>query len=216
MIKETTLAKPAFYKSGVLILVLTHLVGILGFTTGWSDLFLRITPFHLVIVFAIILVFQEKKDTAFWVFAVFVGVVSFLVELIGVQTGFPFGSYSYGHVLGLKIAGTPAIISILWASLILSVGYLLKNTGMSNPVKSLVGAGLMLGIDIFIEPVATKLGFWTWENDAIPIQNYVGWFFTSWVLLLVFNRIHLSNNRIAALVYPIQLLFFFIIGSVMQ
>jgi putative membrane protein len=30
----------------------------------------------------------------------------------------------------------------------------------------------MTALDYFVEPVAMALGFWHWENDVIPLQNY--------------------------------------------
>jgi putative membrane protein len=40
----------------------------------------------------------------------------------------------------------------------------------------------MTALDYFVEPVAMALGFWHWENDVIPLQNYMMWFITSLVI----------------------------------
>jgi putative membrane protein len=34
----------------------------------------------------------------------------------------------------------------------------------------------MTGLDFLIEPVAVSSDFWSWENGAIPLFNYVCWF----------------------------------------
>ncbi|MBK7882949.1 MAG: carotenoid biosynthesis protein [Chitinophagaceae bacterium] len=40
--------------------------------------------------------------------------IGIAVEIIGVKTGFLFGNYSYGIVLGPKIQSVPILIGINW------------------------------------------------------------------------------------------------------
>jgi putative membrane protein len=54
---------------------------------------------------------------------------------------------------------------------------------------------LMTALDYFVEPVAMALGFWHWENDVIPLQNYMMWFITS---LVIHGLIHLFRPTINA------------------
>ena len=30
-----------------------------------------------------------------------------------------------------------------------------------------------------IEPVATRLGYWSWAGDGVPWRNYAAWFLTA-------------------------------------
>jgi putative membrane protein len=53
----------------------------------------------------------------------------------------------------------------------------------------------MTALDYFVEPVAMALGFWHWENDVIPLQNYMMWFITS---LVIHGLIHLFRPTINA------------------
>lgn len=67
----------------------------------------------------------------------------------------------------------------------------------------------MVLIDIFIEPVAIELGFWAWEQNQIPIQNYIAWFLISFVLLIFFYRLPFDKkNPISSTVFYAQLMFF--------
>ena len=54
-----------------------------------------------------------------------------------------------------------------------------------------------------------RLNFWNWENNEIPIQNYVAWFSISLILLLVFNKIlgHVVN-KVAIVLFILQFAFF--------
>lgn len=38
----------------------------------------------------------------------------YLIELIGINTGWPFGTYTYSHTLGLQIAGVPLVVPFAW------------------------------------------------------------------------------------------------------
>jgi putative membrane protein len=42
----------------------------------------------------------------------------------------------------------------------------------------------MVGVDVFIEPVAMANDFWSWKDDVVPMQNYLGWGILSFLLFL--------------------------------
>jgi putative membrane protein len=67
----------------------------------------------------------------------------------------------------------------------------------------------MTCLDLLVEPVAMKLGFWHWKNDIIPIQNYAMWFLTS---ILMHSVIYLFkpkiNAKISFIIIGISALFF--------
>jgi len=203
------------YKIAAGILIVTHLVGVIGFTTRWQELFLTITPFHLVLVFVLLVIFQEDKTMAFYRFMGIVMVSSFLIEFVGVQTGKIFGNYTYGSALGFKVGDTPLLIGVLWFSLIQSIGIMLFSLKFNDYIKSALGGLFMVGIDVLIEPVAMKLGFWSWEENLIPMQNYLAWFLISFLLFMLFNKqTFKKKNKLAPFVYWLQVAFFAIINLV--
>ena len=53
---------------------------------------------------------KPKQMLAF--FLIFL--LGFVVEVVGVQTGLIFGSYSYGATLGVKLFDTPLLIGLNW------------------------------------------------------------------------------------------------------
>ena len=70
----------------------------------------------------------------------------------------------------------------------------------------------MVLIDLVIEPVAMKYGFWSWQGGQIPLQNYLAWFVVSFVLLQLFYRLKFRKvNLIAPALYFFQLLFFVVL-----
>jgi bisanhydrobacterioruberin hydratase len=208
----THISKDRNYFLHIGVLAILHLVGVLGFLSPWRTLFLHLTPFHLLLVFGYIFIFQTHRDSTFISFMIFVMITSYLIELVGVQTGLIFGSYTYGEALGFKVGGTPLLIGMLWFLLVYSIGSQLRTWMISPAMKAITGATMMLFIDMFIEPVAIDLGFWSWENDTIPIQNFVAWYFISFIYFLIFFKYHFAPNRIAPIIYWLQLGFFMLIN----
>jgi putative membrane protein len=72
------------------------------------------------------------------------------------------------------------------------------------------GATMALAFDWLMEPVAVKLGFWSWGGDgSIPFYNYVCWFIISMLLLLVFHNLAINKKNIFAVhLLLIQTMFF--------
>jgi putative membrane protein len=81
-------------------------------------------------------------------------------------------------------------------------------------VKSLVGSFLMVLMDYIIEPVAIKLGFWTWYGAAIPITNYITWFFIAFLIQWMYHSQKNQNNPIATWLILSQVFFFLILRFV--
>lgn len=102
------------------------------------------------------------------------GLAIITLHLVGVQTGFPFGSYEYGATLGPKLFQVPLLIGNNWLVLVLcsaSVTRFISNKWLA----SLSGGVLMLILDMFLEPVAITSDYWTWQGSVVPIQNYISW-----------------------------------------
>lgn len=195
----------------IAILIILYTVGIVGFLLPIDKNFPLLTPLNLVLSCLLIIPAKEERAAKTFFFLRLCFVVGLLAEMIGVNTGLIFGSYTYGPVLGYQILGTPIMIGINWAMLSycagVSINSLLKNSNWI--LKSLAGATLMVLLDVLIEPVAMHYDFWQWGNNIVPIQNYIAWFSISLVLLLVFNKIlgHVVNKA-AIVLFILQFVFF--------
>lgn len=121
-------------------------------------------------------------------------------ELLGTSTGFPFGHYRYLNGLGYKIAGlVPFTIPLSWFYLGFSA-YLIALLGLSNrnltnwlkiPLVISLGSLLLTSWDFVLDPAMsqTKVPFWLWEQPGaffgMPYQNFVGWFGTGVLFMIV-------------------------------
>ncbi|HUP24329.1 MAG TPA: carotenoid biosynthesis protein [Thermoanaerobaculia bacterium] len=144
-----------------------------------------------------------RHTAAFFAIA---AVVSMGAELIGTVTGAIFGEYHYTEVLGPKLFGeVPIVIPLAWF-LMLYPSWLIANLmvrGEPVPVsrgfgdlawRSLLGALVMTAWDLTLDPYMVGFaGAWVWDQPGayfgIPIQNYVGWVGTSFVVLLLFQAV---------------------------
>jgi putative membrane protein len=131
--------------------------------------------------------FQIKRFTI-WLGLVFV--LSMVVENIGARTGIVFGRYSYGPVLNPFIGDVPLAIGFAWINTLVPAMMIskifVKHRGeIFDWLSSVMVGVLMVIFDIVLEKAAIELNYWTWQNEAVPYQNYAAWF----LLGLIFARI---------------------------
>jgi putative membrane protein len=112
----------------------------------------------------------------------------YAIETIGVATGFPYGTFSYGDRLGPKLLGlVPFILPLSWAPLVLGAVAALEPAARRSTATSAVwiaGAALLLvAIDGVLDPGAVRMGLWEWPDGGpffgVPLTNYVGWLLSS-------------------------------------
>ena len=202
---------------GIVILIIFHLVGLIGLV--WdktSGLFQRLVPLDLLLSAFLLFWYHEPKTRNWGLFALVVFLCGLGVEILGVNTGYPFGQYAYGLALGPKIWETPLLIGINWLVLTYSAGIISLKFPVNPIFKAMLGAMLMLFLDFLIEPAAIRLDFWSWEQTSIPPQNYVAWFIISFGLVRYFHsQSPFARNPLAWPFYLIQLIFFFILVQVL-
>ena len=193
---------------GIGLIWLFHLTAIIGIGLGEINWFIEKTPLNLLLQISLLFsIFPIAKRREYLLFFLFF-ILGFGVEYIGVQYGVPFGDYSYGENLGIKISDVPLLIGFNWALLIFVTVGISNYIKKSILVKSLIGASLMLILDVPMEIVAPKVNFWSfWEE--VPLSNYVSWFLISFVMQLIGHRFLLKGNRLFSLhLYVSQLCFF--------
>ena len=180
--------KSWFKNYGSWVIAVFHLVGILLLGGPWSSDFVMLTPLNLLLLSVVYLITSDKvKRPLLYALPALMG---FLVEMLGTNTGFPFGEYSYSSILGPGLLGTPFLIGVLWWVLLRSFNDVFSRISSNKTMISLAtGLGMLL-LDIFIEPVAIGLGFWEWQAAEVPLENYMAWF----VLSFVFTRLTMDGQ----------------------
>ena len=119
------------------------------------------------------------------------------MECLGVQTGWVFGAYQYGPWLGPRWLGVPPLIGLNWVILVWAVrGWIPAGSaqGIRPWLRDMGAALLVMGMDLLIEPGATRLGFWNWEEASrwsgwvgvllvAPLKNYLAWWAIAYLML---------------------------------
>jgi bisanhydrobacterioruberin hydratase len=202
--------------NAITFMSILYFVGILGFVLNIHPDFPLLTPINLIISLVAALYFHRTPNRAFWLACGAVGILGYLIEVAGVNTGLIFGAYQYGRVLGFKLWNTPLSIGVNWVLLVytssICTNYFLKNT-TPHYIKSLIAAALMVALDILIEPVAIATDMWRWNDIAVPFQNYIGWFISAFLLHLIISHFTLGvKNKVAVTVFIWQCIFFIILN----
>lgn len=188
--------------------LLLHLVGLVALMSPLAPWVLPLTPLNLLLTALAMAAFSGLDRRTITVGLV-LGTLGYLVEVLGVHTGRVFGSYSYGDVLGLKVANVPLLIGLNWSMLVFAIGVPLARLRWPVWTKVLAGSAAMVALDLLIEPVAVHLGFWSWEGGVIPLRNYVAWGAVSMVFFAVYFLIPLRrSNPLAPYVLLAQVAFF--------
>jgi bisanhydrobacterioruberin hydratase len=136
-----------------------------------------LTPWTLLLGAAMtLLAVVRPRNYRLLVWTLTTATVTFLLEAIGVRTGFPFGAYAYGTVLGFHILDVPPVIGLNWALVVLGAAYAARTATDSKIGRVLLVGALAATFDFVMEPAAVALDFWTWAAVVPPAQNYVAWF----------------------------------------
>lgn len=122
------------------------------------------------------------------------GLFAVIIETIGLITSIPYGSFTYGEKLGFKLFQlTPWTVFFAWTPLVISSFTVIKKLGLSLVWTIVLSSCLLVAIDLVLDPVAVKLGFWRYSNPGlyfeVPLSNYLGWMFSGIIGMVVAHQI---------------------------
>lgn len=128
---------------------------------------------------------------------------SYLIEGIGVRTGWPYGQFRYATGLEPLLLGiVPVALPLFWLPMVLS-SRLLASRLLSRPIALRLGSTaldrrparawvllflstlLLVLLDAVLDPPAVGVGFWAYAARGayygVPVSNYLGWCFSGLV-----------------------------------
>ncbi|WP_243042948.1 carotenoid biosynthesis protein [Dyella sedimenti] len=139
--------------------------------------------------------------------------ISFIMEEVGVRTGWVFGRYHYSDMLGTKLGHVPVLIPLGWFMMIypswVVAQALLRGVDTRRPMGAiclaLAAAFAMTGWDMVMDPPMVAAGNWIWEDGGpyfgVPLHNYFGWMLNTFLVYLAFDAFRGSATRREAPVY---------------
>ena len=114
----------------------------------------------------------QKRTTCFFAISAF---TSYVMEEIGVRTGFIYGHYHYSNMLGPKLGSVPMMIPLAWFMMIYPswrvAGVLARaidsDSLLGRSTQALIAAMVMTAWDMVMDPGNTVAGLWVWERGGI-------------------------------------------------
>lgn len=145
-------------------------------------LFHMTTPYTLLF-FALVAILYAPRWKYLLIFA-----VTFLIEALGVATGFPFGEYYYTTALEPMLLGVPLLIGINWVWVSIGATQIARIFKLPNIwYRALVAGMIVVIFDVLLEPVAITLGWWVWPG-GVGLANYISWFVIGGLASLFIER----------------------------
>jgi carotene biosynthesis associated membrane protein len=131
-----------------------------------------------------------RRSVLFFLWGSAVGAAA---ELIGTQTGLPFGPYHYTDWLGPKIAGhVPWFIPPSWYAMAILSYDMARRLRMSGAATVVTAALFMVLWDVALDPAMNRaFPFWVYPDGGfffgMPLINWFGWMVTSLVIMAGFH-----------------------------
>ncbi|MCC5915796.1 MAG: carotenoid biosynthesis protein [Cryomorphaceae bacterium] len=211
------------------ILIILHLVGLIGLSIEmFRSLFVGLSSVNLLLTAAMIFdelqnpdesdrlrVGETKDENWLRPFVALSGlfVAGMGIEILGVQTGFPFGEYQYGTVLGPRIAGVSVIIGLNWFYLVVCAVAVTRYLTKNKWLTLLIAPAILTGLDFLIEPVAISMEYWAWVETTVPLSNYFAWFIVSIPMVLFYLKMApVIPVKFPAQVLALQTVFFVVLN----
>lgn len=127
----------------------------------------------------------------------------FLVEAIGVATGFPFGSYDYSGELGPKLLDVPLVIPLAWTWMAWPAWLAAIRLARGTAARIVIAAFGLAAWDVFLDPQMVAEGYWRWQDTTpalpgipgVPLGNYLGWLGFGLVLMSTFSALGSKKIR---------------------
>lgn len=134
-------------------------------------------------------------------------IAGFALETAGVLTGkyiyppYPFSLVVRGHNL-------PMIIVLGWSATLFFLRELAFRLGSKKAppfrkrilVPAILTAGLGIGWDLILDPLAHRLGWWRWPESSgiaiagVPLTNFTVWFFFLFYMTVLFQVVEKRDS----------------------
>lgn len=195
------------YRLLVAIAIVFHLIGLIGIGLFHSDTIVATTPFHLLLMLVLLFI-TTANDVRFMLWAAITFIMGYAVEWIGVHTGWLFGDYVYGDVLGVKWNGIPILIGVNWILVMAGAVTIAERLFHHKILTPVTAATIAAAYDWLLEPVAVQLNFWQWQDGVIPFYNYLCWWVISLLIAILWQVLRVKPNQFSIALFITQVLFF--------
>mgnify|MGYP000091377254 CR=1 FL=1 len=129
---------------------------------------------------------------------------AYVIEFVGLRTGWPYGEFHYAIDLGPTVAGVPIGLPVFFLPLVCNAYLLclllLGDRARAAAVRLPAVVATVVATDLVLDPGAVALGFWAYAGGGpfygVPLSNFAGWVLSATVTVLVLDAV---LNRAALL-----------------
>lgn len=156
---------------------------------------------------ALLVILLPKIKTGFIYWCFIMLALIFLLEIINLNSGLKLETASLIFI--------PFTAAFNWILIIAGSIFIAKQIDKNIWITALLAGTLAVLFEVMLEPAAIKLGYWKWENGAVPLYNYYAWFFVAFAGSIIYDAMKIkTGNKILEQYYFIQLLFFVLVPAV--
>jgi uncharacterized membrane protein len=135
-----------------------------------------IFEFLMATLLIICILHASKRGKQYIIEILVAGVYGVLLEIL---TMIQLEFYTYGDFF-VELYGAPIAIGIGWAVIIYTAMATSDKLGLPVKIRPFMAALLALNIDLSMDAIAIREGFWTWGEYGlwfgVPLGNFFGWF----------------------------------------
>ena len=162
--------------------------------------------FEFGAIFIIIAIFfKERKNRELLEILVLAILYGLILEVLNVHNS---ETYSYGKEFLLQIYNIPLAIGVGWAIIYYVSEKSVENYNLKWWQVPFFMALIALSIDLAIDAVAIRLGFWQWlipfdqEWFGVPYDNFFGWLAVVWTFAFFINlsKQNYFNKKISKII----------------
>ena len=142
-------------------------------------------------------------------FLIIAAIFGLFFEIIGVLFGVPFGKYHYNPIEPLLFGLVPISVILMWFVVTYTARavteIIIPQNITLNKTRTLLALAFLDALiatswDIIMDPVMVNVvGMWTWEEPGIyfgiPLSNYIGWLFVSYLMCLIYRFFGNANHK---------------------
>lgn len=197
-----------FWKISLMVWIIVLILTPIGLWIGGDNLFPLLATTGVIAQVVVVLLSLAITWTLSKILAaaVFVLLATWLVEVVGSATGFPFGRYTYTSLLIPQSGNVPWLIPIAWL-MMLPPAWAVAATfvdGLQPKYRratwilfAVISGFAFTAWDLYLDPQMVARGLWVWENPGgyfgIPWTNFAGWWLAASALTWIIRPQQLAR-----------------------
>jgi hypothetical protein len=195
----------------LIIIVVILAAGDLMIALSNRQLSLKLLPIFLAIVFALMLIVWKAKPLSKLYFCVSALSACFIIGWLISALHIISYKITIYYSMGIKIAGVPIILSLVWAIATLSIYHIFNLTYMNRANKIALVVLLCLCVTTVVDKFAFRYDIWQFNTSLERIVSYIIWAGVASFAIIIMDKLFDKDKSILlASIAPILTIYFWL------